>query len=161
MNPLDYRPPKHPWIWKSYAAIYLLLVAQKLYALFSPDSPVFLYYFILRAFDPALNLVYSIYVMHILLTTIHCIPLLFYVYGIRFLNPEIWRILFILRCLFEITGHSYESNILLAVYRIGLSHFLLTAAVHIIPGIPSYVACYNYAFRNSDKQNRGTSNEPV
>jgi hypothetical protein len=142
-------PPQHPWIWKAYAAIYSLLIARKLYDLLSPDSPVFLYYFILRAFDPALILVYGTYVARVLFTTVHCVPLLLYVHGIRFLSPDVWRTIFILRCVFEFTGYSYESNILLAVYRIGLPYFLLTAATYITPNIPSYIACYNYAFRNS------------
>ena len=140
-------PLKYPWIWKAYLAVLLLFVIKKVYYLLVPDTQIFFYYFILRAFDPIFYVIYTAHVMQVLLSVIHWMPVFLCVYRIRFLSAEFWKCLFILRCIFEITGHSYEMNSLIALYyrrpRIALTIFLFL----VVPHIPSYMACYWYAFQ--------------
>jgi len=139
--------PKRHWVWKVYFIIILLFVTKEAYHLFTPGSPQFLYYFILRSFNPLFHIVHNTRVIHVLLNIIHCAPLFLYIYRIRFLNAEVWKYLFILRCIFEITSHSYEMNWIVALYHVNPKHLLLVLAILITPHIPSYMACYRYAFR--------------
>lgn len=134
-------------VWNIYLVIIVLFAAQKVYHLITPSSPSFLYYFILRSFDPIFYLVHSAHVLNVFLTVIHCIPLFLYIHRIRFLNPEIWKYLFVLRCIFEIFGHSYQMNTIIAFYQTNAKLTLLISAVMVLPHIPSYVVCYRYAFR--------------
>jgi len=135
------------WVWEAYFIIIVIFAARKAYALVMPNSPDFLYYFILRSFDPVFYITFNAHVIHVLLNILHCIPLFLYIYKIRFLNPEIWRYLFILRCVFEINGHSYEMNTLIAFFHSNPLLMLLTFLGPLLAYLPSYVACYCYAFR--------------
>ena len=141
---------KHRWIWEAYLIIILVFAMRNLYDLFSQDSKSFLYYFILRSFDPTFMLHFSAYILYVLLNIIHCIPLFLFIYRIRFGNPEVWKLLFVLRCFFEVIGHSYDMNALVALYHAKPKLLLPASVIMIIPHIPSYLACYWYAFRNSD-----------
>ena len=125
----------------------LLFVIKKAYYLFMTDSQSFFYYFILRAFDPFFYVTYTAHVMQVLLSVIHWIPVFLYVYRIRFLSVEFWKCLLILRCIFEVTGHSYEMNSLIALYYRRPKTCLTIFIIFIIPHIPSYIVCYWYAFR--------------
>ena len=140
-------PLKHPWVWKIYLLVMLLFIAKKVFYLFMPDSQTFFYYFILRSFDPIFYVTYSAHVMQVLLNTVHWIPVFLYAYRIRFLSTDFWKCLFILRCLFEITGHSFEMNSLVALYYRRPKASLIIFTILMIPHIPSYIVCYWYAFR--------------
>lgn len=142
---------KQRWIWEAYFVIVLLFAIQNIYHLFKPGSPNFLYYSILRSFDPIFNIAYGSCVIHVFLNIIHCIPLLFYIHRVNFLNPKVWKILFILRCIFEIAGRSYEANTFFAFYHSNPKALLFILLLAIIPNIPSYFACYQYAFKTRDK----------
>ena len=140
-------PPKYQLVWKIYFAVTLLFVAKKAYYLFDPNSESFYYYFILRAFNPFFYVIYTAHVLHIMLSIIHCLPLFFYIYRIRALDPEVWKSLFILRCIFELTGHSYEITQLTASSYSRPELLAIVVIIMVIPHIPSYLACYWYAFR--------------
>ena len=142
---------KQRWIWEAYFVIFLLFAIQNIYYLFKPDSPDYLYYSILRSFDPIFNIAYTAHVIHIFLNMIHCIPLFLYIHRINFLNPKVWKILFILRCIFEIIGRSYEANTFSALYHSNQKVLLFVLLFAIIPIIPSYFSCYQYAFKSSLK----------
>ncbi|MCK5014578.1 MAG: hypothetical protein KAS66_12225 [Candidatus Omnitrophica bacterium] len=143
-------PRKHLWLWKIYLAFMLVFAVKSTYYLLMPDSQSFFYYFILRAFDPIFYAVYTAHVMQVLLSVIHWIPVFLYVYRIRFLSSEFWKSLFILRCIFEITGHSYATNSLVALYHRKPKICLTIFIILIIPHIPSYMVCYWYAFRREN-----------
>ena len=140
-------PLKRQWIWEAYFIIILFFAIRKVYDLVMPSSSDFLYYFILRSFNSVFYITYSAHVIHVFLNIIHCIPLFLYIYKIRFLNPEIWRYLFILRCIFEISGHSYQVNTLTALFDSNPILLLLTILIPLLTHFPSYIACYWYAFR--------------
>ena len=140
-------PPKYPWLWKPYLVIMFLFLTKKVYYLLTPDSQSFFYYFILRAFDPAFHIIYTAHVMQVLLSVIHWIPLFLCIYRIRLLSAEFWQCLFILRCIFEVTGHTFEMNSLISIYHSKPKVFLSVSIILIAPHIPSYLICYWYAFR--------------
>ncbi|MBN1869736.1 MAG: hypothetical protein JW847_04070 [Candidatus Omnitrophica bacterium] len=140
-------PPRHPWIWKTYLIIALVFTFKNVAGLFMPDSESFLYYLILRVFHPFFYIIYTSHVLQVLLGAIHCIPLFLYTYRIRFLSADFWKALFILRCIFDVTGHSFELNSLISVYQSKPQLFWSVLAIFVIPHIPSYLACYWYAFQ--------------
>ena len=141
---------KNRWVWEIYFVIMLAFSVKGLYNVFSPNSESFLYYFILRAFDPVFYFHYSAFVLQVFLNVIHCFPLFFFIYQIRFGHPAAWKTLLVLRSVFEVIGHTYGMNSLVALYHSRSNFFLPVAVATIIPHIPSYAACYWYAFRGSD-----------
>jgi len=139
------------WIWEAYFVIALSFAILKVYHLCAPGSPEFLYYAILRYFSSIFNITYGAHVIHVILNLVHCIPLLLYIHRINFLNSTVWKILFILRIIFEIFGRSYEINTFTALHYSNPKAFLFIIVSLIIQIIPSYFACYQYAFRQQDK----------
>ena len=138
---------KQRWLWEFYFVIIILFAAQKLARLISPESPSYIYYLITRIFNPVFYLHYTAHILQVLLNIIHCIPLILFIHRIRFLKPELWRFLLVCRCVFDIFGHAYEMNTVKALYQTNpklLSAFLVLA---LLPQVPSYCACFWYAFR--------------
>lgn len=142
---------KQKWIWEIYFAIVLFFAVGKIAFFFDPGSPDYLYYSILRSFGPSFFNAHTAHIVHVFLNLIHCLPLLLYIYHINFLNTKFWKCLFVLRCIFEVTGSSYEINTLTAFYHSNPKLFLLILLSMIGPLIPSYFACYQYAFQSQDK----------
>ena len=136
------------WVWEAYFILILFSTVGKAYDLFNPGSPDYLYFSILKSFDPAFYFAYGMYTMQVALNVLHCIPLLLYVYRINFLHPKVWQYLFILRCIFEVVGRSYESNTFEALYHSNPKLLVIVLIVVFVPSIPSYCACYQYAFKS-------------
>jgi hypothetical protein len=135
------------WLWTTYCVLIVVFVFKETYFLFAADSEIALYYLILRAFDPSFYLAYSAHLLRLLLTLIHCVPLMLYVYRVRFLPAVFWQFLFIARCLFEIIGNTYEITGLLAYSHQHPELVWIGPVFLVLPYIPSYVVCYVYAFR--------------
>jgi len=142
---------KQKWLWEIYFTIVLLFAIQKIYHFFNPGSSDYLYYSILNSFDSSFFNAYTAHMVHVFLNLTHCIPLLLYIHRVDFLNTKFWKCLFILRCIFEVIGSSYEANMLTASYHSSPKFFLLELLFLIGPLIPSYFACYQYAFQSQDK----------
>ncbi len=140
---------KNQWVLKAYFFMILLFALQEFYQLISPDSSSFLYYFILRSFDPIFYITYMAHLTYVLLNLIHCIPLILSVYRIQFLHPDVWKYLFIFRCIFEFNGHSFEVNTAKALSHTSPELLIPIGIIAIIPYIPSYIICYKYAFGNN------------
>jgi len=142
---------KQKWLWEIYFTIVLSFAILKIYRFFNPGSSDYLYYSILNSFDSNFLNAYKAHMVYVFLNLIHCIPLLLYIHRINFLNTKFWKCLFILRFMFEVIGNSYEANLLTASYRSSFNLFLLELVFIIGPLIPSYFACYQYAFQSQDK----------
>ncbi|OGX35532.1 MAG: hypothetical protein A3C36_05505 [Omnitrophica WOR_2 bacterium RIFCSPHIGHO2_02_FULL_52_10] len=140
---------KHRWVWEVYCVLMLAFAVKNIYNVFSPDSESFLYYFILRSFDPVFYFHYSAHVLQVLLNAVHCLPLFFFTYRVRCGVPAVWKTLFVLRCVFEVIGHAYGMNSLVALYHSKSKFLLLVIVAMTVPHIPSYAACFWYAFRGS------------
>jgi len=137
---------KSKWIWLIYFCIMMSFAIQKIVILVTPSDPSFLYYYMLRSFSPIFYIDYIAHVINIFLFAIHCIPLFLYIHRIQFLHPEVWRYLFVLKCIFEIIGHSYKLNYLTSLYHLSPRLVFFVLIIAILPYIPLYVLCYRYAF---------------
>lgn len=137
---------KGRWIAEAYFVLFVGLTVRKACNFFAPHSPSHLYFEFLYVFDPVFWGLYSLNLLQIVLNLLHALPLLLYIWRIPLLRPRFWRYLLILRLIFDITGHSYEMNHLVSMYHADPLLCLLVFLSSISPYIPSYVACWRYAF---------------
>jgi len=140
-------PLKTRWIWEGYLVLIIALAAGKAYNFFSPRSPQHLYFQILYYFHPLFFIPYFLTLAQILFNILHCLPLALYIYRIPLSQPQVWKCLFMLRVIFDLTGHPYEMNTLVSIYHADPPICLLTLLLAVFPSIPSYWACWRYAFR--------------
>ena len=129
-----------------YFIILLAFLAAKAYRFFSIDSAVYHYFTVLMAFDPSLTILYLINLLQIIINLLHALPVLFYIHRLKIGPPQFWKILLILRVLFDITGHSYETTYLISLYYFDLKICFLVFLLSIATYIPSYIVCWRYAF---------------
>lgn len=134
------------WFWEIYLMLIILLIGSKAYFLLTPGSQDQLYYYVLRTMDPEFLFVYYARVIYIILNAIHCLPLFLYIHRIRFLSAGTWKFLFLSRCLFDIVGQNFEINTIYAYSHTNMKLLFLLVIGTVFPQIPSYVACYRYAF---------------
>ncbi len=135
-------------LWRMYLAITIFIVFKESVEFFSPCSTKNLFFSILTSFDFSFFLLYYLSFMQIMFTLIHCIPLALYTYRIKLFSSSLWRGLFALKIIFDITGHGYELNYFNSLYNQDPTIALTMLAVSIIKYIPWYIACYEYAFKN-------------
>lgn len=139
---------KGRWIAEAYFVLFVALTVRKAYNFFAPHSPNYLFFEFLYTFDPVFFGLYFLNLIQIVLNLFHALPLLLYILHIPLYRPRFWRYLLIFRLIFDITGHSYELNHLVAMYYADPLVCLLVFLSSVSPYIPSYVACYRYAFRS-------------
>jgi len=143
----DFMNYKTKWVWEIYLFLILLFIYHKINNLLNPTSPIHLYYFILVSFNKHFLLTYFLFSSQVLLNIIHIIPLAAYTYRVKLFNPKFWQILLFMRLIFDISGHSYEVNHLVSMYHSKPWFAFIVLAQSITTYIPSYFACYTYAFR--------------
>ncbi len=138
---------KKKWLWEAYLIILLISLFTKAWNFFLPASPIHLYFSLLKAFDPSYIFLQTINACQIFLSLLHIFPLVFYIYRIYVFTPKFWQYLFILRIIFDLTGNSYAMKTLISFYNedplLGLAVLIQSISTY----IPSYIACYCYAFR--------------
>ena len=134
--------------WEIYLVFFAVLIFKNTYDFFALHSPVYIYFLILRFFDPAFLFIYFINLIQTILNLLHLIPLGLTVYKIRFLPTKFWQYLFILRVIFDLFGHSYDKNILVSFYHDDSIIFWFSCARIFFFYMPSYIACYFYAFKH-------------
>ncbi|MBI5149218.1 MAG: hypothetical protein HZA28_00390 [Candidatus Omnitrophica bacterium] len=147
------------WSWNVYLAFFILLVARDAHSFFAPGTPEYLYWDILRAFDPFFWFAYTLTSLRVAVNAVHVLPLVFYIDRRRVGPFLLWKILFFLRLALDVTGHPYEAKFFASLYQQepGLCLGALAMAVAVYG--PSWWACGRYAFlKNSDQGDRaGTS----
>ncbi|MCA9408465.1 MAG: hypothetical protein KC733_07235, partial [Candidatus Omnitrophica bacterium] len=79
------------------------------------------------------------------MTLIHTLALFLFIHSIPLFNPFVWQLLFLIRIIFDITGHSYELNHLMGIYQFNPSTGIILLICVLVPLIPSYIASYLYA----------------
>lgn len=138
---------KKKWLWEVYSFILLFSVLRRAWNFFSPSSPIYLYFYLLKAFHPFYTFLYAVNVWQIFLSVIHILPLVLFIYRVPFGNPKFWQYLFILRIIFDLAGNSYECDTVISFYHedplLGLAILIQSISTY----IPSYIACYQYAFK--------------
>ncbi len=138
---------KKIWLWEIYFFILLLFIFNKAYRIFSPDSSIHFYFSVLNAFHPLLIFIYLLSLIQIFLNIFHCIPVFCYIHKIKIGGPRFWQTLFILRIIFDVVGHSYQIKYLTSLYYFSPKVFAFVFLQSISIYIPSYIACYRYAFK--------------
>ncbi len=140
-------PNKTKWLWEIYLPFFFILAVGRAVSFFAPQTPEHLYFKILYSFNPVFYTTYSLSLIQVILTVVHGLPLSLYTFRVRLLRPKLWQYLFLLRVIFDLTGHSYEMNTIVSMYHVSPGVCALTVLFAVLPYLPSYWACYAYAFR--------------
>ena len=140
-------PDKTKWLWEIYLPFFFILAVGRAVSFFAPQTPEHLYFKILYSFNPVFYISYSLSLIQIVLTLLHGLPLALYTFRVRWLPPRFWQYLLILRVIFDLTGHPYEMNTVVSMYHTSPRLCALTILFAVLPYLPSYWACYAYAFR--------------
>ena len=143
---------KKLWIWEVYFVLLIGFTLRQAVNLFHPEGTANLYFFILRAFDSLFIFNYFMNVAQVLLDILYFVPLALYIYDKKFLSPEIWKSLFILRLFFDVAGHSYEWNTLISIFYADPIIGLIVLVESVSTYIPSYIVCYRYAFQGKTRK---------
>lgn len=134
------------WVWEIYLILLLGFVLRKFFNFFYPQSQSYIYFRILYAFDPFFFSSYLFNGIQVTLNLANCIPLILYIYRISWLKPVYWQYLLIFRLIFDIIGHPFELNHIVAAFhnnpKACLFFFIQSISIY----LPSYIACFRYAF---------------
>ncbi len=138
---------KNKFIWGFYFALFTLIVFKKAAAFLTPGTPIHLYFYILYIFDWAFIINYFFNFTSILLNLIHLFPLGFFILDKKIFKPILWKYLFVMRIVFDLNGNSYEIFAITSIFRDDpwTAAFILLRTIMFY--IPSYIACYYYAFK--------------
>ncbi len=137
------------WIWKIYLICLCLAASRKLIIFFQPYTQINNYYVILRAFDPLFNFAYFCGAIQVFFNLFQCIPLFFFIYQRPAKRIHLWRVLFILKIVFDIIGNSFVLNEYKAISYEGswlylLMVFFFSTAFY----LPSGLVWFLYAFKD-------------
>ena len=139
------------FIWKVYALYWTILVVGRNVNIFSPDSERYLFYHVLGAFHHSFFVLYYINVVNSVLNVVSLVPLYLFCFGRKIFPDSLWRTLFVLRVGFDVCGNYYDLVSIKSLFATDVGLALQVLLGGIFTTIPSYAACYLYAF---DKKNR-------
>lgn len=146
-------------LWQLYWVIFTVTALTRALALVHPKSDIHLFYQILLGFRLSYSAGYWLNILQSMSTLVHCVALLFFIFGIRTGGPALWWGLFLGRILLDVCGNQYTylqfksyffSSNSLAVYSI-----LAMLGFH----LPSYFASLSLAIE-SRRESRSTSSAP-
>lgn len=137
---------KNLWIWETYFIILILFTLRQAYNFFMPGAPAQLYFYFLSAFEKVFLGAWAAALLQVLLNLLHLFPVAFYIYRKRFLSPVFWQYMLLLRAIFDFLGHPYEWQLIISLFHDEPSYAVLVLAQSAAFYIPSYLACYRYAF---------------
>lgn len=138
---------KTGFVWKIYLFAYSIYLLGNIGKLLIPGAFANLYYHTLIAFHPFFLIPYDLALIQAFFNLFNLIPLFLYVFRIHFLSARFWQAILVARVIFDLTGHSVEINNAMAIYHANREWFLSTIALWLIMAIPSYGACFQYAFK--------------
>ena len=135
------------WTWTGYFLVYALITSGNTSYFFQRDSLINMYYTALIAYDPLFLVSPLLNLISIVLNALSLIPLYLYIKDTCWLSPVVWRVFFAARLAFDLTGRSYELQILKSLYYHDLILVIKMLFPILIFIIPSYAAHFRYAFR--------------
>ena len=130
--------------------VYALHIAKTNLAgmtLFDPHSEVYTFYHILIAFDRSAIAIYAIHILAVVVECLSFIPLCLFIFQKKFLSPHVWQWLFVIRIPLNILGCYYDMISLKSLFVSDLPTGIIVLFSMIITYLPSYIACFQYAFR--------------
>ena len=125
--------------WKYYAFLFLAIVLNNGLALLNPNSPSALYYNTLIAFNRWYIMAYLFNILNLGLSIIAGILIFNYAFKIQILSKTPYW-LFYMRLLSDLTGHSWEWQLIQANMTQEILWGLLALFSWILPIAPSYFA---------------------
>ena len=136
-------------VWKIYLFIFSFIIIRNAFDLLTPNSFLYLYYHTLIAFHPGCWIFYILAILQTFFNLLGLVQLFLYVFRICFFTPRFWQWMIVFRIIFDVTGHNAELKTLLSIYYNSQGMFLSTLVMVVLFGIPSYAACFQYAFRKA------------
>ncbi len=133
--------------WKIYFLLFSFYVLYSIYNSISQTSFLFIYHHTLISFDSGYQFPYFIMIFQLAFNIISLVPLFLYVFEIPYENFRIWQWLFVLRTALDVTGHGGDIKQLKAIYYMSQPFFWMTIVFLSCLILPSYVACFQYAFQ--------------
>jgi len=137
---------KTHWAWKIYFFIFSIGILMNFLVVLSGESLASQYYQVLMAFKPSYILYYYSYIMNAAITFLSLIPFFLFVFHIRLFKPIIWKILFVAQIFFFFIGHPYEGQMIRAFIHADIRTMILASLLFFLFVLPSYIACFKYAF---------------
>lgn len=138
---------KTGFVWKIYFCIFALYVLGNALDILMPTSFLYIYYHALMAFHPVYFIPYILALGQVFFNLVSLVPLFLFVFRIRFLSDRFWQRVLVLRIIFDLTGHAGEVNQLISISHADSEWFFSKIVLTGIMLIPSYGACFQYAFR--------------
>ena len=136
------------WVWQIYSFFITSIVFSSLPNLINKTSSLRMYYTILLPFDIRYTLFFYFNIISLLINLLIPLIVVFYALNIRS-SVKFWQIFFFVRIFFDLVGHQYDNQIILSAFSQNFSYGLANLSIFLIPFIPSYIAHFLYAFRNS------------
>lgn len=133
--------------WKIYLCIFALYILGNAGDILLPTSFLYIYYHALMAFHPAYLIPYILALGQVFFNLVSLVPLFLFVFRIPFLSARFWQQMLVLRIIFDLTGHAGEANQLISISHADSEWFFSKILLTGIMLIPSYGACFQYAFR--------------
>lgn len=133
--------------WKIYFLFFATATIWNLLFSLSPDSIIYVYYHVLMAFDKHYRTAYFLSMASGVMAAIGLIPLFLFIFQLRFLPPQLWAILFVVKVVADLTGHSYEVELIKSLFYSSFWLTLSSLAVSLAFSLPAYIIFFKYAFR--------------
>ena len=133
--------------WKVYLCVFTFYVLGNTGDILIPTSFLYIYYHALIAFHPVYLISYLLALGQIFFNLMNLIALFLFVFRILFLSPRFWQWMLILRIIFDLNGHAGEMQHLISISHANNEWFISRIVLGVLVIIPSYGACFQYAFR--------------
>ena len=132
--------------WLFYFVVYTYLTAESIVNFYRPESTIRSYFQSLMVLNNFYVLMYTEHVMNLIFSALAIIPMYLYIFKIPFLSKRVWQIFLIARIFFATTGYMYQYNSWKALAFDDFKLAALNVISFLILLIPSYLACFRYAF---------------
>ena len=133
-------------VWRTYFCLFTLIVIGNTVTALWPDSVIYIYYHVLGSFHPRFYLLYAYQIASNFLNILSLVPFYLYIFRKPRYFAAFWRLIFILRIIFEFFGHNYEVNSVksLLIFQPMVAQTALLAYALLV--LPSYIAVFRYSF---------------
>ena len=136
--------------WKILLFIFGAYVVSGAIDILHPQSFLYIYYHTLIAFHPRYWVTYLLAIGMVVMNILSLISFFLFVIQTPAFGPALWQKILFLRIIFDLTGHSAEIKSMQAAFQGGGVGFVSLLVLSGISIIPSYLACFYYAFRKDD-----------
>jgi len=134
------------WLWLAYYLCYVSYATGNAAAFFSPQSPSYLYYHFLIAYDLRYMIPYCLNALSVIFTIFTILPLLLRIVKYHVFSTGFWRAMLIARLFFDLFGRSWDYLFFKSLFYQDFYAPLALLSAYFLFLLPSYMAFYLYAF---------------